>query len=180
MSWKTVGFILPWVLLLSSIVVSNAYMTGTLPGRYADIAQLNITQPHNRWERLLLGIKDWMLQAHMTKLQLLGYNYSRDLAQLTVSIWNKGSVSISVTGILYDGASLTQGVTGSTQTLTANNLIFASTGQWNMDTGGPSSPTIEANSIVTLYLGVGPTAAGSQHSLEITAGAVQFSFPLQN
>lgn len=170
---------MPWILLLSSVVVSNAYLTGTLPGRYANIGQITITQPHNRWERLLVSIRDWMQQVHKPELQLLGYNYSRDLAQLSVSIWNKGGQSISLTSVIYDGVGLTEGVTGSTQTLSANSLIFPSAGQWNMDTGGPSSPTIEAKSVVTFYLGVGPSAAGSQHTFAIAAGAAQYTFTLQ-
>ncbi len=180
MSRKTIAIILPWILLLSSIVVSNAYLTGNLPGRYANIRQITIAQPHNRWDRIVVSIVNWLQQSHKPELQLLGYDYSSDLAQLSVSIWNKGSQALSVTGVVYDGSSLTEGVTGSTMALSANSLIFASAGQWNMDTGGPSSAMIEANSVATFYLGVGPTMTGSQHSFTLEDGVGQFTFALQD
>ncbi len=180
MSWKAVGLFLPWILVLSSIVVSHAYLTGTLPGRYADIGQMRITQPHNRWDRIMGGIIAWLKQGKSPDLQLMGYEYSSDLAQLSVSVWNKGSQSVTVTGVVYDGSSLAQGVTGSTMTLPTNSIIFASAGQWNMDTGGPSSAMIESNSVATFYLGVGPTVVGSQHSFALVAGTQQFAFTLQD
>ncbi len=127
-------------------------------------------------------------------MQLLGYNFNKDLAQVSVTLWNKGSGAISVTAIYYDNVKLIEGVVGSptdlmipgypatqgNSSLTSNDIIFPASEHWNMLTGGNTLPVMQPNDIVTLYLGVSATVAGSTHTLMVVAGTQAFEFELQS
>ncbi len=115
-------------------------------------------------------------------LLMLGYNYNKDLATLSATFWNKGGASMIITRVSFDGSVLIMGTVGSPTDLThtvnvvtANDIVFPAANHWNMFTGGPTTPLMEASSIATFYLGVGTTDAGS-HSLVLTVGTTNYTF----
>lgn len=119
-------------------------------------------------------------------LQVLGYNYNRDLVQISVTLWNRGSAQINITGVSYDGLALKRGTVGSpndllngSATLTPNDIIFAATDHWNMYTQGPTVPLMRPNGIATLYLGVSSTTPGLTHTLVVISGVQQYVFELE-
>ncbi len=128
-------------------------------------------------------------------LQLVGYNYNKDLAQVSVSLWNKGDSPLVITTVYYDDAKLVKGVIGSpadnttpnmatahshgNSSISSNDIIFPSSNHWNMFTGGGIVPVIEPNAIVMLYLGVTAETQSSNHSLTIVAGTEQYVFELK-
>lgn len=137
-------------------------------------------------------------------LQIMEYNYNKDLVQISVALWNRGGAPLTITGISYDGLTLVRGTVGSPNDLialdntpsmpgmmlrgtsgnssgylTSNDIIFPASDHWNMDTAGASAPTIEPNGIATLYLGVTSTTPGSTHALEIIVGAQHYLFELE-
>jgi len=115
-------------------------------------------------------------------LLMLGYNYNKDLATLSATFWNKGSKTMSITGVSFDGSLLIMGVVGSPTDLThtgnvvtSNDIVFPAANHWNMFTGGPTTPIIEPSSISTFYLGVGTTEPGS-HTLAFAVGTTNYAF----
>lgn len=129
-------------------------------------------------------------------LQLLGYNYNRDLAEMSIAFWNRGSQAINITGVSYDGTLLAMGNVGSpndltfkgntlihdsmtmNSTITPNEIIFPASDHWNMFTHGPSVPRMDPNGMATLYLGVSSANLGTAHTLIIEAGIQQYVFRL--
>jgi hypothetical protein len=119
-------------------------------------------------------------------LLLLGYNYNKDLATLSVTLWDKGSTATNITGIFYDEGILTRGTVGSPTdllsangTVSANDIVFPAADHWNMYTGGPSLSSIEPNGMATLYLGIGPTIPGSVHTLIVASANQNYAFNVQ-
>jgi hypothetical protein len=133
---------------------------------------------------------------NVSGLQLLGYNYNRDLVEISVAFWNRGSQSLTIAGVSYDGVPLTMGKVGSpndlmfagnslnvdpvkmNSTITPNEIIFPASDHWNMYTYGPTVPKMEANGMATLYLGVTSVTPGTTHTLVIEAGGQQYVFQL--
>ncbi len=127
-------------------------------------------------------------------LQLLGYNFNRDLAQVSVTLWDKGSGTIAVTAVYFDNVKLIEGVVGAptdlmipsypatqgNSSLTSNDITFPVNAHWNMLTEGSTLPVMQPNDILTLYLGVSATVAGSTHTLMVVAGTQAFEFQLQS
>ncbi|MBI2649113.1 MAG: hypothetical protein HYU03_03185 [Thaumarchaeota archaeon] len=112
--------------------------------------------------------------------EMLGYNYDRDADMVSVALWNRGDSPVNLTAVIYDGTKLSMGLTGSTITLPTNDLIFVAVDHWNMDTGGPSRPTMQPNSLATLYLGVPAGKPGSMHTLVIVSPGEAYEFKLQS
>lgn len=112
-------------------------------------------------------------------LELLGYNYARGLAQLSITLWNRGSDSVSIMDIFYDGGKLAKGVIGSSPKIQTNNIIFAASDHWNLDNGGGGEPTIRPNTIAILYLGVSSLQSPSLHTLLIVASSETYAFNLE-
>lgn len=113
-------------------------------------------------------------------LELLGYNYDRDADMVSVALWNRGDSPVDFTAVIYDGTKLDKGLTGSTTRLPTNDLIFVAADHWNMDTSGPSRPTMQPNSLATLYLGVPAGKLGSIHTLEIVSTGEAYEFKLES
>lgn len=113
-------------------------------------------------------------------LEMLGYNYDRDADMVSVALWNRGDARVDFTAVIYDGTKLSRGLTGSTITLPTNDLIFVAADHWNMDTGGPSRPTMQPNSIATFYLGVPAGKPSSMHTLVIVSPGEAYEFKLQS
>jgi hypothetical protein len=124
-------------------------------------------------------------------LQLVGYNFNRDLVQVSVTLWNKGSNPVDITAIYYDNVRLTRGVVGaptdptiigySEQTnssITSNDIIFPDSYHWNMYTYGGSVPVIQPNGFVTLYLGVSSNVPGTNHTLIVLTANQEYVFDL--
>jgi hypothetical protein len=129
-------------------------------------------------------------------LQVLGYNYNKDLDEISVAFWNRGSQSIAITGVSYDGLSLTMGKIGSPNdlmfmgntlnldpikanaTTTPNEIIFPASDHWNMFTYGSTVPVVDPNGMATLYLGVTSADPGTAHTLVVQAGSAQYVFQL--
>jgi hypothetical protein len=171
--------VIPFILLLAAVVVAQTVQTGRLPGRFADIAQMPITYAHNRWEGLLLMLKNYMVSRAAQGLQLMGYNFDKDLTQTSVTLWYKGGAPLSVSAVSFDGVPLKPGLSGAARLTSTNEMIFASAGAWNLDTGGSSS-VVQPNTILTLYLGVSSVSAGMSHSLQMTAGGQTYTFALES
>jgi hypothetical protein len=120
-------------------------------------------------------------------LLMLGYNYNRDLATLSFTLWDKGSTATNITGVSYDGSSLIMGNVGSptdltsaNNTVSANEIVFPAANHWNMFTGGPTTPVMEPSSIATFYLGIGQTSAGPSHTLTVTSATLSYTFQVPN
>jgi hypothetical protein len=125
-------------------------------------------------------------------LQLVGYNFNRDLVQVSVTLWNRGTSPLNITSIYFDNIKLIKGTVGSPTdptiigsvpqgnlSLTSNDIVFPASHRWNMFTGGGTQPIIQPNGFVTLYLGVSSPTPGSTHTLTVLAGAQEFQFELQ-
>jgi hypothetical protein len=125
-------------------------------------------------------------------LQLVGYNFNRDLVQVSVTLWNKGSNPVDIAAIYFDNVRLTRGVIGAptdptilgysqqaNSSITSNDIVFPASYHWNMFTGGGNLPIIQPNGFVTLFLGVSSPTPGSMHTLIVLAGAQEFVFELQ-
>jgi hypothetical protein len=169
--------VIPLIILVAAVVVGQTLVTGLLPGRLADIAQMPITYAHNRWEGLLLMLKDYMLSRSARGVQLMGYNFDKDLTQASVTLWYRGSASMTISDVALNGTSLKEGVSTLTQTGSTNDVVFASASSWNLDNGNSGS-TVQPNTIIMLYLGVGSPAAGSAYVLQVTAGGQTYTFTL--
>lgn len=125
-------------------------------------------------------------------LQLVGYNFNRDLVQVSVTLWNRGSSPLSITAVYFDNLRLIKGIVGAPTdptilgytlpanvSLTSNDIAFPASYHWNMFTAGGTLPIIQPNGFVSLYLGVSSPILGSTHTLIVLAGAQQFVFELQ-
>lgn len=131
--------------------------------------------------------------AEAQSLQLLGYTYNRQMVQLSVTLWNTGRRPLTISGVIYDGVELTRGLVGapidanlagtaqqrSEGILSSKELVFAAAGHWNMDTGGPRSPSVQPMGVVTLYLGITSTDVGSRYTLRIVADGREYAFTLE-
>ncbi len=124
-------------------------------------------------------------------LQLVGYNFNRDLVQISVTLWNRGSNPLEITAIYYDNIRLIRGIVGSptdptilgytpqgTASISSNDIVFPASYHWNMFTGGGSRSIIQPNGFVTLYLGVSSPVSGVSHALLVVAGAQGYVFEL--
>jgi hypothetical protein len=124
-------------------------------------------------------------------LQLVGYNFNRDLVQVSVTLWNRGTSPLNITAIYFDNVKLIKGIVGSPTdptimgsaaqgnlSITSNDIVFPASYRWNMFTGGGIIPIIQPNGFVTLFLGVTSTTPGSTHALLVVAGAQQYVFEL--
>lgn len=166
MIWRRIAIATPLTILALSIVFAETYREPSNPGSRSS------TQP----------------------LQLLGYNYNRQLVQLSVTLWNKGDKPVTIREVIYHDLKLTKGLIGSAidhtilakgagytpeSVIPTNDLIFAAADHWNMDTVGPSSPIIQPNGIATLYLGVTSTNSGSKHLLQIVAVGEEYVFTIE-
>lgn len=125
-------------------------------------------------------------------LQLVGYNFNRDLVQVSVTLWNRGTSPLNITAIYFDNVKLIKGTVGSPTdptiigstpegnvSITSNDIVFPASSRWNMFTGGGNIPIIQPNGFVTLFLGVSSPTPGSMHTLIVLAGAQEFVFELQ-
>lgn len=125
-------------------------------------------------------------------LQLVGYNFNRDLVQVSVTLWNRGSSPLNITAVYFDNLRLIKGIVGAptdptilgykTQanlSLASNDIVFPASYRWNMFTAGGTQPIIQPNGFVSLYLGVSSPVSGSTHTLIVLAGVQQFVFELQ-
>jgi hypothetical protein len=125
-------------------------------------------------------------------LQLVGFNFNRDLVQISVTLWNRGGSPLDITAVYYDNIRLIKGIVGSptdptiigytpqgNSSITSSDIIFPASYHWNMLTGGPTVPVIQPNGFVTLYLGVSSTTPGSTHTLTVVAGTQEYAFELQ-
>lgn len=119
-------------------------------------------------------------------LCLVDYNYNRDQIQASVTLYNAGSKPLTITNVFYDGKRLTEGFVGAPNdptimplpgpAVSANDIIFPVPNQWNMNTEGPTTPTILPGGIATLYLGVATFNTGSPHILKIVVQGASFAF----
>jgi hypothetical protein len=129
---------------------------------------------------------------HASGLQLVGYNFNRDLVQVSVTLWNRGSNTLNVTAIYFDNLKLLKGTIGwpkdptivgpatlGNNTTTSNDIVFPAAYHWNMLNPAGTQPTIQQNGFITLYLGVSSFVPGSIHTLIVLAGNQQFVFELQ-
>jgi hypothetical protein len=171
--------IIPLLLLVVSIAIAQVAQTGRLPGRLSNVGQLPITYAHNRWEGLLLMAKNFALERAPKGLELMGYNFDKDLTQASVTLWYRGDSLASISQVIYDGEVLAEGLRASSYQQPSNDLIFAAAGHWNLDTGGPVGSSIQPNTVVVLYLGVATPVPGSQHTLEVIIGGQAFNFTLK-
>jgi len=125
-----------------------------------------------------------------TTLCIVQYNYNRDLIQASVTLYNAGSQPLTITDLFYDGNRLTEGVVGAPNdptimplpgpAISANDIIFPALGQWNMNTEGPTTPTILPGGIATLYLGVSTFNTGSPHILKIIVQGGSYAFVIKS
>jgi len=123
-------------------------------------------------------------------LCLVEYNYNRDLVTASVTLFNAGNKSLTITEVFYDGNMLTEGFVGAPNdptilplpgaAVSANDIIFPAANQWNMNTEGPTTPTILPGGIATLYLGVGTFNTGSPHILKILVKGGSYSFVIES
>ena len=123
-------------------------------------------------------------------LCLVEYNYNRDLVQVSVTLYNAGSKPLTITDVFYDGNRLTEGFVGAPNdptimslpgpAISANDIIFAAPSQWNMNTEGPTTPTILPGGIATLYLGVATFNTGSPHILKIAVQGGSYAFVIES
>lgn len=125
-------------------------------------------------------------------LQLVGYNFNRDLVQVSVTLWNRGPNPINVTAIYFDDLRLVKGTIGfptdptiigdvreGNLTITSNDIVFPAAYHWNMFNAAGAQPVIQPNGFITLYLGVTSYVPGSTHIVTVLAGEQQFSFQIQ-
>jgi hypothetical protein len=125
-------------------------------------------------------------------LQLVGYNFNRDLVQVSVTLWNRGTNPLNITSVYFDKLKLIKGTVGSPTdptitgtnpegnlTVTANDIVFPAAYHWNMYTAAGNQPIIQPNGFVTFYLGISSPLPGSVHTLIVLAGTQQFVFELQ-
>ena len=125
-------------------------------------------------------------------LQLVGYNFNRDLVQVSVTLWNRGTNPLNITAVYFDKLRLIKGTVGSPTdptiigaeptgnlTITANDIVFPAAYHWNMYNTAGTQATIQPNGFVTLYLGVSSPEPGSVHTVVVLAGAQEFVFQLQ-
>jgi hypothetical protein len=123
-------------------------------------------------------------------LCLVNYNYNRDLIQASVTLYNAGTEPLTITDVFYDGNRLTEGFVGSPNdptimplpgpAISANDIIFPAPSQWNMNTEGPTTPTILPGGIATLYLGVATFNTGSPHILKIVVQGGSYAFVIKS
>ncbi len=134
---KLLVVVLPLVLLLASITLSQIYFTGDPP------ASQNTPQ-----------------------LKLVGYGNCCNSSEPSLTLTNLGNENLTILKVISNGEPLIQGVLGGGVPLLAvnntssfceaptNGLIFPQAQHWNMDTGGLCSATILPGEDATLYLGV--------------------------
>ena len=125
-----------------------------------------------------------------TTLCIVQYNYNRDLVQASVTLYNAGTTPLTITDLFYDGNRLTESVVGAPNdptimplpgpAISANDIIFPAPGQWNMNTEGPTTPTILPGGIATLYLGVSTFSTGSPHILKIVVQGGSYAFVIKS
>ena len=123
-------------------------------------------------------------------LCLVNYNYNRDLIQASVTLLNTGANPLTITDVFYDGNRLSQGFVGSPNDPTimplsgpntsASDIIFPPPGQWNMNTEGPTTPTILPGGLATLYLGISTFNPGSPHILKIVVQGGSYAFIIES
>jgi len=123
-------------------------------------------------------------------LCLVDYNYNRDQIQASVTLYNAGSKPLTITDVFYDGKRLTEGFVGSPNdptimplpgpAISANDIIFPVPNQWNMNTDGPTTPTILPGGIATLYLGVATFNTGTPHILKIVVQGGSYAFVIES
>ena len=146
---------------------------------------------------LLVG--PWVQQRKMSNevdfcpqtLCLVEYNYNRDVISVSVTLYNAGTNPLTITNVFYDGNMLTEGFVGAPNdptilplpgpAVSANDIIFPALNQWNMNTEGPTTPTILVGGIATLYLGVPTFNTGSAHILRIVVqGGGSYAFVIES
>jgi hypothetical protein len=123
-------------------------------------------------------------------LQLVGYNFNRDLVQVSVTLWNRGTSPLNITSVYFDKLKLIRGTVGSPTdptivgaepegnlTITADDIVFPAAYHWNMYTAAGNQPMIQPNGFATLYLGIS-SPPGSVHTLIVLADSQQFTFEL--
>lgn len=123
-------------------------------------------------------------------LCIANYNYNRDLIQASITLYNAGTKPLTITDVFYDGNRLTEGFVGAPNdptimplpgpALSANDIIFPAPNQWNMNTEGPTTPTILPGGIATLYLGVPTFNPGSPHILKIVVQGESYAFVIES
>ena len=124
-------------------------------------------------------------------LCLVEYNYNRDVISVSVTLYNAGTNPLTITNVFYDGNMLTEGFVGAPNdptilplpgpAVSANDIIFPALNQWNMNTEGPTTPTILVGGIATLYLGVPTFNTGSAHILKIVVqGGGSYAFVIES
>ena len=123
-------------------------------------------------------------------LCVVEYNYNRDLVTASVTLYNAGTKPLTITEIFYDGNMLTKGFVGAPNdptimplpgpAINANDIIFPAQNQWNMNTEGPTTPTILPGGIATLYLGVSTFNTGSPHILKIDVQGGSYAFVIES
>lgn len=168
--------VLPLVVLLTAIVISQTYITNGLPGRFSSIGRAAIAEPD------------------APELQLMGYNYNRQLLMLSLTLYNAGSTQLTILNLTYDGHALARGEIGgrlpqysggtnSSGSLclvpTSNDLIFPQSNYWNIDTGGLCTPTIIPSGYAQLFIGVSPTSQ-TEHTLQVWTQQGTFNFALRD
>jgi len=140
----------------------------------------------------------WLKERKMTNeaafcpqtLCLVNYNYNRDQIQASVTLYNSGTMPLTITDVFYDGNRLMEGLVGSPNdptimplpgpAISASDIIFPTAGQWNMNTDGPTTPTILPGGIATLYLGVSTFQPGSPHILKIDVQGGSYAFIIES
>jgi hypothetical protein len=143
-------------------------------------------------------LSPWLQQRKMSNeadfcpqtLCLVEYNYNRDLIQASVTLYNAGTKPLTITAVFYDGNRLTEGFVGAPNDptimplpgppISANDIIFPAPSQWNMNTEGPTTPTILPGGIATLYLGVATFNTGSPHILKIVVQGRSHAFVIES
>ena len=123
-------------------------------------------------------------------LCIVNYNYNRDLIQVSITLYNSGTLPLTIADVFYDGNRLTEGLVGSPNdptivalpgpAVSASDIIFPAPGQWNMNTEGPTTPTILPGGIATLYLGVSTFQPGSPHILKLNVEGGSYAFILES
>jgi archaellum component FlaF (FlaF/FlaG flagellin family) len=123
-------------------------------------------------------------------LCIVAYNYNRDVFTASVTLYNAGSKPLTITNVVYDGNMLTEGFVGAPNdptiqplpgpAVSANDIIFPAANQWNMNTEGPTTPTILPGGIATLYLGVSTFNTASPHILKILVQGGSYSFVIES
>jgi len=123
-------------------------------------------------------------------LCLVNYNYNSDVQSSSVTLYNSGTMPLTIIDVYYDGNMLTEGLVGSPNdptimplpgpAISASDIIFPAAGQWNMNTDGPTTPTILPGGIATLYLGVSTFQPGSPHILKIDVQGGSYAFIIES